>query len=151
MFPRGGALARIVARFLESARIEHNDGLAHFGPSAFDDDAWRAWLDLQQSPRLRVLLGFLRATGAKILGGISTAQVEDLLRRAYGDVLIDNVGLLREYCSRKDGSEHHAALVRGLEKIQFLPANATLPEFLAQTQKFFSSSVGKSIGAKLIA
>ena len=135
LFPRGGALARIAARFLESARIAHNDGLAHFGPSAFDDDAWQAWLELQQSPRLKVLLRFLRATSAKIFEGISIAEVEDLLRRAYSDVLIDNIDILREYCVGKDGSERHAALVRGLKKIQFLPAMATLSEFLSQTRR----------------
>ncbi len=137
LFPRAGALARIVARFLESARIAHNDGLAHFGPSAFDDDAWRAWLELQQSPRLKVLLRFLRAPNVEIFERVSTSEVEDLLRRAYGDVLIDNIDLLRGYCSQKDGSERHAALVRCLEKIQFLPANATLSEFLSQTLKVF--------------
>ena len=137
LFPRAGALSRIAARFLESARIAHNDGLAHLGPSAFDDDAWRAWLDLQQSPRLRVLLGFLRVSKAEMLEGASTAEVEELLRRAYGDVLIDHIEILREYCARQDNSERHAALVRGLEKIQFLPADATLSEFLAQTHKIF--------------
>jgi hypothetical protein len=137
LFPRAGALPRIVARFLQSAMIAHNDGLAHFGPSTFDDDAWRAWLELQQSPRLKVLLRFLRATSSKIFEGISIAEVEDRLRRAYSDVLIDNIDLLREYCSGKDGSGRQSALVRGLEKIQFLPSNATLSEFLSQTHKIF--------------
>ena len=138
LFPRAGALARIVARFLGSARIAHNDGLAHLGPSVFDDDAWQAWLELQQSPRLKVLLRFLRATSAKIFKRVSTLEVEDMLRRAYGEVLIDQIDVLREYCSRQDGSERHAALVRGLEKIQFLPGTATLAEFLAPTHKIFS-------------
>ena len=137
LFPRAGALSRIAARFLESARIAHNDGLAHLGPSAFDDDAWRAWLDLQQSPRLKVLLGFLRVSKAEMLEGASTAEVKELLRRAYGDVLIDHIEIMREYCARQEGSERHAALVRGLEKIQFLPADATLSEFLAQTHRIF--------------
>ncbi|MEO6969921.1 MAG: PD-(D/E)XK nuclease family protein [Chthoniobacterales bacterium] len=138
LFPRAGALPRIVAKFLESARIAHNDGLAHLGPSAFDDDAWRAWLELQKSPRLNVLLKFLRATSAKIFERLSIPEVEDLLRRAYGDVLIDNIDLLREYCARPKDSERHAALVRGLEKIQFLPESARLSEFLAQTHKIFN-------------
>jgi hypothetical protein len=137
LFPRSGALARIVARFLESARIAHNDGIAHLGPSVFDDDAWRAWLELQQNPRLKVLLKFLRATAAEIFEGVSTLDVEDMLRRAYGDVLIDQIDVLREYCSRQDSSERHPALVRGLKKIEFLPVNATLAEFLAQTHRIF--------------
>ena len=100
LFPRAGALARIVAKFLESARIAHNDGLAHLGPSAFDDDAWRAWLELQQNPRLNVLLKFLRATSARIFERISIPEVEDLLRRAYGDVLIDRIVLHLHYLRR---------------------------------------------------
>jgi len=138
LFPRAGALPRIVAKFLESARIAHNDGLAHLGPSAFDDDAWRAWLELQQSPRLNVLLKFLRATDARIFERLSILEVEDLLRRAYGDVLIDQIDLLRAYCARQNDSERHALLVRGLEKIQFLPEKARLGEFLAQTHTIFS-------------
>ena len=59
------------------------------------------------------------------------------MRRAYADVLIDKIDVLREYCSRKNGSERHAALVRGLQKIQLLPAKATLSEFLSLTRKIF--------------
>ena len=138
LFPRGGALPRMVARFLESARIAHNDGLAHLGPSVFDDDAWRAWLELQQSPRLKVLLRFLRATDAKIFGSLDLRDLEDTLRRAYADVLIDNIDVLREYCARKEDSARYDAIVRGLEKIQFLPARATLSEFLSQTHTIFN-------------
>jgi hypothetical protein len=138
LFPRRGALARIVAGFLESARIAHNDGIPHLGPSVFDDDAWQAWLELQQNPRMKVLLGFLRATDEEIFSRVSILDVEDILRHDYGNELINQLDILREYCSRQDGSERHAALVRGLEKIEFLPVNATLAEFLAQTQRIFS-------------
>ena len=65
-------------------------------------------------------------------------EVEDMLRRAYGEVLIDQIDILREYCSRQDGSERQAALVRGFEKIGFLPGHATLAEFLAPTHKILS-------------
>ena len=135
LFPRTGALPRTVARLFAAAKIPHNDGIAHFGTSAFDDDAWRVWLELQQNPRLTVLLRFLRASSAKIFESLSIAEVEDLLRRAYSEVLLDHISILREYCSRKTDSERHAALVRGLAKIQFLPAHATFSEYLAQTRK----------------
>jgi PD-(D/E)XK nuclease superfamily len=138
LFPRAGALARLVARFLESTAIAHNDGIAHLSPSVFDDDAWRAWLELQQDPRLKFLLRFLRATTAEIFEELSILEVEESLRSAYADVLIDNIDILREYCSQQAGSERQAALVRGLAKIQFLPAAATLAEFLAQTRKIFA-------------
>lgn len=137
LFPRSGALARTVAGFLESARIAHNDGIAHLGPSVFDDNAWQAWLELQQNAGLKVLLKFLRATSAKIFDGLSILEVEDLLRRAYGDVLIDHLAVLREYCARKDGSPRHAALVRGLTNIRLLPAQATLTDFLSDTRRIF--------------
>ncbi|MGH7938383.1 MAG: hypothetical protein ACREFG_07740, partial [Chthoniobacterales bacterium] len=59
------------------------------------------------------------------------------MRRAYGEVLIDNLEVLREYCVRQKDSERHGEVVRGLEKIQFLPAEATFAEFLAQTRHIF--------------
>jgi PD-(D/E)XK nuclease superfamily len=135
LFPQKGALPRLVARFLESARITHNDGIAHPSPSVFDDDAWRAWLELQQNPRLKFLFRFLRAVDAKIFETISLCEVEEKLRRAYEDVLIDNIDILREACAR---SGDKAAIARGLEKVQFLPAAATFAGFLEHTKKIFA-------------
>src|SRR5204863_371091 len=60
-FSGPGALPRLVATFLQSAGIRHNDAIAHLAPSALDDDVWRAWLELQQTPRLKPLFRFLRA------------------------------------------------------------------------------------------
>src|SRR5438105_5052400 len=82
LFAGPGALPRLVATFLESAQIAHNDGIAHLAPSAFDDDAWRAWLELQQAPRLKSLFQFLRASDAEIFDGLSILPVEEKLRRA---------------------------------------------------------------------
>jgi hypothetical protein len=137
LFPRAGPLARLVANFLASAKIAHNDGIAHLTPSVFDDDAWRAWLELQQNPRLKFLLRFLRATDAKLFEQLPIPQVEDVLRRAYSEVLLDNIDILRASCAR-DGGERNTAVARGLEKIGFLPANATFAEFLSQTRKIFA-------------
>jgi PD-(D/E)XK nuclease superfamily len=135
LFPQKGALPRLVARFFDSAHIPHNDGVAHSGPSVFDHDAWRAWLELQQNPRLKFLLRFLRAMDRKIFGEISIFEIEDRLRRAYADALIDNVDVLREACAR---SEDNAAIARGLTKIQFLRPTATFCEFLDQTKQIFA-------------
>lgn len=137
LFPRSGALPRTVARLLEMNKIAHNDGLAHLGPSEFDDDAWRAWLELQQSPRLKILLRFLRATSAKIFEKLPVREVEDVLRHAYGELLIDNLEVLREYCARQKDSARHDSVARGLEKIQFLPGDETFAEFLAHTRRIF--------------
>jgi hypothetical protein len=137
LFSRPGALPRLVATFLQSAEIPHNDGLAHLAPSAFDDDAWRAWLELQEAPRLKLLFRFLRATSAEIFEKTSVSQVEKTLRRAYNDILIDDVALLRDYCASSPELRYGVAVARGLEKIQFLPETASFVEFLSQTRKIF--------------
>jgi hypothetical protein len=137
LFSKPDALARLVATFLQSAQIPHNDGIAHLAPSAFDDDAWRAWLELQEAPRLKLLFRFLRATSALIFEKISISQVEETLRRAYNEILIDDIELLGDYCASDPELRHGVAVARGIEKIQFLPETAAFAEFLSQTRKIF--------------
>src|SRR6266446_1601767 len=138
LFAGPGALPRLVATFLESAQIAHNDGIAHLAPSAFDDEAWRAWLELQQAPRLKSLFQFLRASDADIFDELSVLKIEETLRRAYNDMLIDDLELLRDYCANGSDLRHGNAVARELEKIQVLPDNATLAEFLSDTRTIFS-------------
>jgi hypothetical protein len=138
LFSGLGALPRLVATFLESAGIAHNDAIAHPAPSAFDDDAWRAWLELQQTPRLKPLFRFLRAIEARIFNGLSGPQIEETLRRAYNNILIDDIELLRDYCASDSDLQHGNAVARQLEKIQVLPENALLTEFLSHTRTIFS-------------
>ncbi len=138
LFSGPGALPRLVATFLESARIAHNDGIAHLAPSAFDDDAWRAWLDLQQTPRLKPLFRFLRAIEGRIFDGLPISQIEETLRRAYNNILIDDIELLRDYCANGSDLRHGNAVARELKKIQVLPENASLTEFLSHTRTIFS-------------
>lgn len=137
LFSGPGALPRLVATFLESAGIAHNDGIAHVAPSALDDDAWRAWLELQRAPRLRPLFQFLRTTERQIFDGISIPHLEDTLRRAYNNVLIDDVELLSDYCASDSELRHGNAAARELAKIRFLPESASLTEFLSQTRSAF--------------
>jgi PD-(D/E)XK nuclease superfamily len=138
LFSGPGALSRLVATFLESAGIAHNDGIAHLAPSAFDDDGWRAWLEFQQTPRLKPLFRFLRVIEGRIFDGLSVVQIEDTLRRAYNDILIDDIELLRDYCANGSDLRHGNAVARELEKIQILPGNASLAEFLSHTRSIFS-------------
>ena len=138
LFPGPGALSRLVATFLESAQIAHNDAIAHLAPSAFDDDAWRAWLELQQAPRLKSLFQFLRASKLDIFNGLAISQVEETLRRAYNEVLIDDIEILQDLCGSSDLLHDGKAIAVGLEKIQLLAATASLTEFLAQTHRIFS-------------
>src|SRR5947207_1079298 len=138
LFSGPGALARLVATFLQSARIVHNDGIAHLAPSAFDDDAWRAWLELQQTPRLKPLFRLLRVIEGRIFDELPVLKIEETLRRAYNDMLIDDIELLRDYCANGSDLRHGNAAARELEKIQVLPENATLAEFLSHTRTIFS-------------
>ncbi len=138
VFSGPGALPRLVATFLESAQIAHNDGIAHLAPSVFDDETWRAWLELQQAPRLKSLFHFLRASRVEIFEQLSILDVEKTLRSAYNELLIDDIELLRDYCAGSDDLRNSVAVAGGLEKIQFLPASTTLAEFLSQTRNIFS-------------
>jgi hypothetical protein len=137
VFAGPGALPRLVATFLESAQIAHNDGVAHLAPSAFDDDAWRAWLEMQQAPRLKSLFQFVRASKIDIFNGIAIQQIEETLRCAYHEVLIDDIELLRDFCANTDVLRDGKIVATGLDKIQFLPASAALTDFLSATRKIF--------------
>jgi hypothetical protein len=141
LFPSRGALSRLVANYLDAAHIPHADGLAHLGPSAFDSPTWRAWLELQENPRLNTLLGFARtADKAKpVFGKLPLVDAEKILRGAYADVLMDNIEILREHCARHISSENDATVVRALETIEFFPATADLAQFLTTTRKIFSA------------
>jgi PD-(D/E)XK nuclease superfamily len=135
LFPQKGALPRLVASFLSAAQIAHNDAIAHLTPSVFDDDAWRAWLELQENPQLKFLFQFVRAVDVRIFDKTSVVRIEEKLRDAYSNVLIDNIEILREVCAR---SEQTADIARAVEKIQFLPAVATFSEFLRHTKRIFA-------------
>src|SRR4029077_10617617 len=104
----------------------------------FDDDAWRAWLELQQAPRLKSLFQFLRASRIDIFNGLAIRQVEETLRRAYNEVLLDDIVLLRDFCGKSDLLRDGKAVAAGLDKIQFLSASSTLTEFVLLTSRIFS-------------
>jgi hypothetical protein len=135
LFPQKGALPRLVASFLRAAQIAHNDAIAHLTPSVFDDDAWRAWLELQENPQLKFLFQFVRAVNARLFDKTPVHRIEEQLRATYNNVLIDNIEILREACARSKGT---ADIARALEKIQFLPEVTTFSEFLRQTKRIFA-------------
>jgi PD-(D/E)XK nuclease superfamily len=135
LFPQKGALPRLVASLLCAAQVAHNDAIAHLTPNVFDDDAWRAWLELQENPQLKFLFQFVCAVEARIFDKTSVLRIEEKLRDAYSGVLIDNIEILREVCAR---SEQNADIARAVEKVQFLPSVATFSEFLRQTKRIFA-------------
>lgn len=134
-FPRVGALSRLVSELFTQAGLPHHDGIGHLAPGEFEDPAWNAWLELQENHQLEPLLRFLEAN-PKSLDGLAVPEVRDILRDAYGKILIDDIGVLREFCAR-GGKERPAKAARLLGSIEFLPSRATLETFLAATKAIF--------------
>ncbi|MGZ5023300.1 MAG: PD-(D/E)XK nuclease family protein, partial [Chthoniobacterales bacterium] len=131
VFAQAGALPRLVSVTLTQLEIPHNDGLAHLLPGPFESAEWRAWLELQRSPRVASFLHFFNAltNRAEIFPDLDEATVERVLRDAHSEVLIDDLDVLREFC-RSD----HPLVADAIHSLGQLPVSATLAEFLQQTQ-----------------
>lgn len=139
LFPSPGALHRLVTALLEETKIPHNDAIGHPATNPLDGPDWRAWLDLQENPRLKSLFRFLRTfeNGEKIFADVSVANFEKTLRSAYDDVLIDDIEVLREYCAHRNGEEHCARVASGLTKLRFLPEHGAMSILLGESRKIF--------------
>ncbi len=140
LFPAAGALARSVAALLSELEIPHYDSIAHLIAPTIDDLAWQAWLQLQENNRLNPLLHFLSTfeNNARLLGDVTLEQVENILRRAYRQILIDDIAVLREYCAHHSTQEAAPAAAVRMAGVRFLPAAATFPEFIRQTSEIFA-------------
>lgn len=129
LFPRAGALSRLVAHELQRLGIPHNDSIGHALPGDFEKPDWKTWLQLQRSPRLHALIGFLRVLPEEsaLFGSGSASALERRLRKAYAEVLIDDLDLLRRFCQENSGPV--------LEALDFFPARASLAQFLEATER----------------
>ena len=138
VFSGPGALPRLVANALAQLDIPHYDGLAHFLPGLFEAADWRAWLQLQQSPRINSLLHFINALPERdeLFPDLSPHTFERTLRSAYAEVLIDDLDILQSFCAQKSGGAKEA-IAAALGSIPFLPARARLPDFVRATKSAF--------------
>ncbi len=138
LLPGPGALARLVAHTLDTLAIPHNDSIAHAMRGAFDDEEWRAWLELQHRPQLGPLLRFLNhsSVGIELFPKVPLHGIEKTLRRACGDILVNDVRVLAEYCSRAS-DPNTSAVADGLRSIRLLPVQASLQQFLKNTLSIF--------------
>ena len=139
LLPGPGALARLVANALDQAGVPFNDSIAHAMRGKFDDEEWRAWLEVQQRPQVGPLLRFL-AHSAAALGffpNLRQRTVERTIRRACSDILINGVDVVCEYFERRKDEENFSTLANGLRAIRILPDHATLSEFLESTLSIF--------------
>jgi hypothetical protein len=137
LFPRVGALSRLVSHLLSGAGVPHDDAIGHLAPGEFEGPAWNAWLDLQENHQLEPMLRFLEAN-PKLLDGLSIQDVRDKLRGAYRNVLIDDINVLREYCARQTEREKLVRIAKMLDTVTFLPGKAMLGDFLSETSTIFS-------------
>jgi hypothetical protein len=134
IFPGSGALPRLVASSLGRLEILHNDGLGHIVPGIFESEEWQAWIELQRAPRLNPFLRFLNALPdpAVVSPKISRQVFEKILRETYKNLLMDDLELLREFCAASADDKWQSA-AESLRRLPFLPARATLAQFLEQT------------------
>jgi PD-(D/E)XK nuclease superfamily len=137
LFPRAGALARLVSEFLTRSRIPHHDAIGHLTPGEFEEPAWNAWLHVQENHQLEPVLRFLEANPS-FMDGLSIQEVRENLRWVYRQILIDDINVLREYCARQTEKEKLVRIAKLLRSIGFLPSKATLAQFLTETKAIFS-------------
>src|SRR5205814_1320015 len=95
------------------------------------------WLQMQENHQLESVLRFLEVN-PESLDGLTIEEVRKVLRRAYRDVLIDDVNVLAAYCERLTERETSVQVAKLLREIKFLPARSTIRNFLAETENIFS-------------
>jgi hypothetical protein len=137
LFPRAGALARLVSEFLTRSGIPNHDAIGHLAPGEFEEPAWNAWLHLQENHQLEPVLRFLE-TNPDSTDGMSIQEIRENLRWAHRQILIDDINVLREFCARQKESAKFARIAKMLRSIAFLPSEATLQQFLSETKPIFS-------------
>jgi hypothetical protein len=134
IFSNKGALPRLVASSLERLGIEHNDGVGHIVPGIFESEDWQAWIELQRTPRLNSFLRFLNSLPdpAVVSPDISREVFEKVLHESYKEVLLDDLGILREFCGAHADDKYRSA-ADALRALPLLPRRATFAQFLQQT------------------
>ncbi|HEY6111371.1 MAG TPA: hypothetical protein VIV62_02530, partial [Chthoniobacterales bacterium] len=137
LFPRAGALPRLVSESLARSGIPHHDAIGHLAPGEFEEPAWNNWIHLQENHQLEPALRFLETHPAS-LGEMSIHSVRDKLRSIQRELLLDDIAILRERCARQSDSPDLTRIGNVLRSIKFLPAKATLAEFLAATKEIFA-------------
>ncbi len=138
IFAVAGSLPRLVADALAELEISHSDAIGHSIPGVFEAGEWRAWLQLQQGPRINSLLHFINAlpNRAQLFPHLSIQTLEHGLHSAYTELLIDDLSVLQQFCAHEAGGTKQQ-ISEALGSIQLLPPRATLQEFLDATETAF--------------
>ncbi len=138
VFPAPGALSRLVAAALTRQSIPHFDATGQKLPGIFETPVFAAWLELQRSPRLNVLLRFLASLQPDhaLFASIHRAQIDKSLRNALGEMAIDDLAILTAYA--RDHDRAGEAIGTAVQAIQFLPESSTFAQFLHATAQAFA-------------
>jgi hypothetical protein len=130
-------LPRLVATAFTRHGIPHYDATGQMAPGVFEAPVFQAWLELQRTPRLAALLRFLTAleNDHPLFEKISRDAIADALHRALSSLAIDDLGILITSARGREGKGE--LLSAALDRIGFLPARATFPEFQSATREAF--------------
>lgn len=140
LFPRAGSLAREVARLLAEMEIAHDDVIGQLKPPPFPEAGWNEWLALQESARLEPLIRFVRASGApELFSRVEAEEIENALRRAFGEILIDDLRAIAAALLEFDKRDSAAAIARSLQRFPLLPERGSLADFVARTLEIFDA------------
>ena len=136
VFAGAGSLSRLVANALSGHAIPYNDGFGYPAPDLFESDEWRAWLQLQRGPRVRSLVLFLSAlqNRDKLFPGLAVQAFDRTLRKAHAEVLIDDLVVLQKFCDASADPKTQQ-IAQAIRRLEFLPARASLSQFLRVTEK----------------
>ncbi len=129
LFPGYGALSREVGALLEARGIAHNDSIGHLRPGVFEKEEWQAWLALQENPRIGSLVRFVRACPAKLIAPLHSDAIEDVLRRAFNEILLNDLAVLAAFLEREQNGETQKKVGRFLKSFELLPDSAPLTQF----------------------
>ena len=122
LFPGESPLARETACLLAQHGIPHNDSLGFNLPTPLGEDAWGAWLRLQEQPRIQPLLALLDACpGASGLVAAKPNGLGRSIQRAYDELMVDDIAVIGSH------------LGIDLTPWPMLPIQAPFADFLAIT------------------
>ncbi|MBV9008623.1 MAG: PD-(D/E)XK nuclease family protein [Verrucomicrobia bacterium] len=139
VFPGYGALSREVAALLNAAGVPHNDSIGHLRPGPFETELWQAWLALQESTGVSTFARFVRACPHRLIAPLHADEIEEALRNAFDQILINDLAVLAAYLDRDGNSERKRAIAAWVRSITRLPDRATLSQFNETADRIFKA------------
>lgn len=134
LFPGPGPLSREVSAQLLRYGIPHFDAFGHAAPPPSTALRLHAWVALQHTYRVEPLLRLLDLDA----DAARPERFEEMLDRAYGDVLVDDLPVVSARL-RDLGRPDHLEAARFLARYPRLPAESTLGGMLDATRAAWSA------------